>query len=107
MYYRCLPLRGVTWYSFHSYTSDAASAQTGRYMVRKVPKCCDIRQRFRTLNVIHAKWQHSRTCDGLSEQATQKVKKVIRLRPLLNEGGHNIPVKQYINYLPERLLFVD
>ncbi len=73
----------------------------------RCPKCCGVRQRFRTLNVIHTKWRHIRTCDGLSEQATQKVKKVIRLRPLLNEGGHNIPVKQYINYLPERLLSVD
>lgn len=53
------------------------------------PKYCGVRQRFQTSGETHNTLWHIRTCDGLSEQANQKVKKVIQLRQLLNEGSQH------------------
>lgn len=53
------------------------------------PKYCGVRQRFQTSGETHNTLWHIRTCDGLSEQANQKVKKVIWLRQLLNEGSQH------------------
>lgn len=40
------------------------------------PKYCGVRQRFQTSGETHNTLWHIRTCDGLSEQATQKVKRL-------------------------------